>query len=34
VFAPGRPGRGVPHAPISCLAQLAEHGYDPAQGPW
>jgi Flp pilus assembly CpaF family ATPase len=34
VFAPGPDGRGVPHAPISCLAQLAEHGYDPAQGPW
>ena len=34
VFAPGPDGRAVPRAPVSCLAQLAEHGYDPGQGPW
>jgi pilus assembly protein CpaF len=34
VFQPGPDGRAVPHAPISCLAQLAEHGYDPAQALW
>ena len=34
VFAPGPDGRAVPHAPASCLAQLAEHGYDPGQGLW
>ncbi|SRR6266487_2894984 len=32
IFTPGPDGRGVPHAPISCLAELAEHGYDPARG--
>ena len=34
VFAPGPDGRAVPHAPVSCLAELAEHGYDPAGGRW
>jgi pilus assembly protein CpaF len=34
VFAPGPDGRAVPHAPVSCQAQLAEHGYDPAQALW
>jgi pilus assembly protein CpaF len=34
VFAPGPDGRAVPHAPVSCLRQLAEHGYDPAQAVW
>jgi Flp pilus assembly CpaF family ATPase len=28
VFAPGLDGRAVPHAPVACMAQLAEHGYD------
>ncbi len=32
IFTPGPDGRGVPHAPISCLAELAEHGYDQARG--
>ena len=34
VFAPGPDGRAVPHAPVSCAAELAEHGYDPAGGAW
>ena len=34
VFTPGPDGRAVPHAPVSCAAQLAEHGYDPARGSW
>jgi pilus assembly protein CpaF len=34
VFAPGPGGRAVPHAPISCMDELAEHGYDPARGVW
>jgi pilus assembly protein CpaF len=32
IFTPGPDRRGVPHAPISCLDELAEHGYDPARG--
>ena len=32
VFSPGPDGRAVPHAPVACAAQLAEHGYDPARG--
>jgi pilus assembly protein CpaF len=28
VFAAGPDGRALPHAPVSCLNQLAEHGYD------
>jgi pilus assembly protein CpaF len=34
VFAPGPDGRAVAHAPISCLGELAEHGYDPGRGVW
>ncbi|HEY7145980.1 MAG TPA: ATPase, T2SS/T4P/T4SS family [Streptosporangiaceae bacterium] len=34
VFAAGPDGRAVPRAPVSCLEELAEHGYDPAQGLW
>jgi pilus assembly protein CpaF len=34
VFSPGPDGRAVPHAPVSCMAELAEHGYDPAGGRW
>jgi len=32
VFAAGRDGRAVPHAPISCLEELTQFGYDPARG--
>ena len=31
VFAPGTDGSAVPHAPISCMDELAAHGYDPDQ---
>ena len=34
VFTSGPDGRAVPHAPVACAAQLAEHGYDPAAGSW
>ncbi len=34
VFAPGPDGRAVPHAPVSCLGELAQHGYDPGRGRW
>ena len=34
VFSPGPDGRAVPHAPVSCMAELAEHGYDSARGRW
>jgi Flp pilus assembly CpaF family ATPase len=34
VFAPGPDGRAVAHAPVSCVAELAEHGYDPGRGAW
>jgi Flp pilus assembly CpaF family ATPase len=34
VFAPGPDGRGVPHAPVSCVDELAPHGYEPALGGW
>jgi pilus assembly protein CpaF len=33
VYAPGPDGRAVPHAPVSCPAELAEHGYAPL-GAW
>src|SRR5499433_4182625 len=33
-FAPGPDGRAVPHAPPSCLRQLALHGYDPVGSAW
>jgi hypothetical protein len=33
VFAPGPDGRAGPRAPVSCAAQLAEHGYE-AGGGW
>ena len=32
VFAPGPDGRAVPRAPVSCAAQLAEHGYETGGG--
>jgi pilus assembly protein CpaF len=34
VFSAGPDGRAVPHAPVSCMAELAEHGYDPSRGRW
>src|SRR5713101_7488100 len=34
VFSPGPDGRAMPHAPVSCMAELAEHGYDPSGGRW
>jgi pilus assembly protein CpaF len=34
VFAPAPDGRAVPRAPVSCLAELAEYGYEPGQGLW
>jgi Flp pilus assembly CpaF family ATPase len=34
VFTAGRDGRTVPHAPISCLEDLMQHGYDPSRGGW
>ena len=34
VFAPGPDGRAIPHAPVSCMDELAEHGYDPGRGVW
>jgi len=34
VFAPGPDGCAVPHAPISCIEELAAHGYDPALEVW
>ena len=32
VFASGPDGRAVPRAPVSCAAQLAEHGYETGSG--
>jgi pilus assembly protein CpaF len=35
VFAPDMHGRGVAHAPIQCIDDLAVHGYEPAvSGRW
>jgi pilus assembly protein CpaF len=34
VFAPGPDGRAVPHAPVSCAAELAHYGYAPGRGGW
>jgi hypothetical protein len=34
VFASGRDGRAVPHAPVSCLDELVGYGYDPSRGGW
>jgi pilus assembly protein CpaF len=34
VFARGPDGRAVPHAPLSCGDELAQHGYDPLRGAW
>ncbi|WP_084963673.1 CpaF family protein [Thermoactinospora rubra] len=32
VFAPGPDGSAVPHAPIQCIEDLAQHGYYPGYG--
>jgi pilus assembly protein CpaF len=34
VFAPGPDGRAVPHAPVSCVAELTHFGYAPGRGGW
>ena len=34
VFTTGPDGRAVPHAPVSCMAELAEFGYAPGGGSW
>ena len=35
VFAPDASGRGVPHSPVGCIADLQEHGYQPhVHGRW
>jgi Flp pilus assembly CpaF family ATPase len=34
IFVPGPDGRGRQHAPISCMDDLAVHGYEPVHGGW
>jgi len=34
VFSRGPDGPALPHAPVSCMQELAMHGYDPAPGGW
>jgi Flp pilus assembly CpaF family ATPase len=34
VFTPGPDGQAVPHAPVSCLSELSQFGYDPAVRGW
>ena len=34
VFTAGPDGRAVPHAPISCVDELVQHGYDPSRRGW
>jgi pilus assembly protein CpaF len=34
IFTRGPDGRAVPHAPIACADQLAQHGYAPMRGAW
>jgi Flp pilus assembly CpaF family ATPase len=34
VFTPGPDGPALPHAPVSCMDELARHGYEPAHGGW
>ncbi|MFY0405569.1 CpaF family protein [Solicola sp. PLA-1-18] len=35
VFAPDSEGRAMPHAPIACIAELEDHGYQPlVHGAW
>jgi pilus assembly protein CpaF len=34
VFTTGPDRRAVPHAPVSCMTELAEHGYAPVGSAW
>jgi pilus assembly protein CpaF len=34
VFTAGPDGRAVPHAPISCIDELVQYGYDPSRRGW
>ena len=34
VFSPGPDGHAIPHAPVSCIGDLTQHGYDPSAGRW
>jgi pilus assembly protein CpaF len=34
VFTAGPDGRAVPHAPVSCIEELAAYGYDPSRRGW
>jgi pilus assembly protein CpaF len=34
VFTAGPDGRAVPHAPISCVEELVQYGYDPSRRGW
>jgi pilus assembly protein CpaF len=34
VFTAGPDGRAVPHAPVSCVDELVQHGYDPSRRGW
>ena len=34
VFTAGPDGRAVPHAPISCIEELVQFGYDPSRRGW
>ncbi len=34
VFSPGPDGHAIPHAPVSCIGDLMQHGYDPSAGSW
>jgi len=34
IFMPGPDGRAVPHAPVSCLPDLASYGYGPGRRAW
>jgi pilus assembly protein CpaF len=34
VFTAGPDGRAVPHAPVSCVDDLVQHGYDPSRRGW
>ena len=34
VFGPGPDGHAIPHAPVSCIGDLMQHGYDPSAGRW
>ena len=34
VFSPGPDGHAIAHAPVSCIGDLMQHGYDPSAGRW